>query len=144
MGIWRNLVLWATVAFVAACGSTSNGPITIPEAAVAPQLERAPRLESDSPRLVPYPGLEVSYVANVDREVYFFRGTFYCYAEGRWFQSAALDGSWAHVQMRYVPADLFRVRGHLPPGVRRHNDVRVELVAGRETDAVAEVPDTER
>ncbi|MHC4342728.1 MAG: hypothetical protein ACYSX0_21255 [Planctomycetota bacterium] len=144
MGNWRNLVLWTTVACVAACGSTSNGPIPIPEAAVEPQLERTPRLESDRPRLVPYPGLEVSYVANVDREVYFFRGSFYCYAEERWFRSAVLDGSWAHVQMRYVPADLFRVRGHLPPGVRRHNDVRVELVAGREADAVVEEPDTER
>jgi hypothetical protein len=101
----------------AACGTTM--PFTIPEYKLAqPPPEKAPGAVSAAPQLVPYPGLEVSYVKNADGDVYHYRGVFYSYFDGNWFCAQALRGPWTFIEMKYVPSDLFRVRGHKPPQLR--------------------------
>jgi len=66
-------------------------------------------------RLVPYPGLEVAYVDGAGVECFHYRGVYYMFSKGNWFYARSLDGAWAYVEMKYVPPDLFRVRGHRPP-----------------------------
>ena len=66
-------------------------------------------------QLVPYPGLGVDFVANAEGEVYHYREVFYTYFDGNWFFAQRLRGPWKFIQMKYVPSDLFRVRGHRPP-----------------------------
>jgi len=101
----------------AACGTTM--PFTMPEYRDAPTLPaKAPDVKAVAPQLVPYPGLEVSYVANVDGDVYSYRGVFYSFFDGSWFCAQTLRGPWTFIEMKYVPSDLFRVRGHLPQRVR--------------------------
>lgn len=84
-----------------------------------PAPEETPEIRTEAPRAVPYPGLEVAYVANADGEVYLYRGSYYTYFDRHWFQASRIKGPWAYVEMKYVPSDLFRVRGHLPPALRR-------------------------
>lgn len=112
----RRLALAALVGCTA-CGSTM--PFTIPEYRMA-QLppEKAPAANSVAPQLVAYPGLEVSYVSNTDGDVYHYRGVYYTYFDGNWFCGQALRGPWNFIEMKYVPSDLFRVRGHRPPSLR--------------------------
>ena len=56
----------------AACGTTM--PFTMPEARLAsPPPEKSPPTVAAAPVLVSYPGLEVSYVRNVDGNVYRYR-----------------------------------------------------------------------
>ena len=101
----------------AACGSSM--PLTIPEYKLAPPAPRkTPEPSSVVPRLVPYAGLEVSYVANTEGDVYGYRGLYYTYFDGSWFCAQALRGPWTFIEMKYVPSDLFRVRGHKPPQLR--------------------------
>ena len=91
-------------------------PVTMPDYEIAARTpERAPDPVTRVPRLVPYPGLDVSYVANADGEVYRYREVFYTYFDGNWFYAQRLSGPWVFIEMKYVPPDLFRVRGHLPP-----------------------------
>jgi len=113
-----------TIAFLpvllfAACASTAPA-FTIQEREPRrenPDAFPAP-LEGDA-RLVDYPGSDVSYVANVPDEVYEYGGVYYCFLRGHWFRAYELKGPWIFTEMKDVPADLFRVRGHLPPGVTR-------------------------
>jgi hypothetical protein len=115
-GFIRLLGLLALVA-CAACGSTM--PFTIPEARLAPEPPaRLPVVNAVAPHLVAYPGLEVSYVANADGDVYHYRGVFYSFFDGSWFCAQALRGPWIYIEMKYVPSDLYRVRGHKPPQLR--------------------------
>lgn len=101
----------------AACGTTM--PFTIPEYRLAPVAPvKAPAVKTVAPQLVPYPGLEVSYVANADGDVYEYRGAFYTYFDGNWFCAQALRGPWTFIEMKYVPSDLYRVRGHKPSQLR--------------------------
>ena len=103
----------------AACGATAPR-LTIPEFTATERLPDAPpSTRVGTPKLVVYPGLDVSYVANADGEVYFFRKRYFCYFSGNWFRAAALSGPWSYIEMKYVPSDLFRVRGHLPPALER-------------------------
>lgn len=93
-------------------------PVTMPEVDIGAQVPaRAPDVRSTEARLVPYPGLDVSYVANTDGEVYFYRELFYTYFDGNWFYSPRVRGPWKFIEMKYVPPDLFRVRGHVPPSI---------------------------
>lgn len=120
MGHFRALLRRVGLAALlgsAACGSTM--PFTIPEyrhAATPP--EKAPSVKTVAPELVRYPGLEVSYVANADGDVYRYRDAYYTYFDGNWFCSHALSGPWTFLEMKYVPSDLYRVRGHLPQQLR--------------------------
>jgi len=113
--LWCCLV---PVALIAACASPAPR-LSIPELALeTPAPEVRPEVTSDSPRLVPYPGLEVSYVVNADGEVYHYRGVYYVFLNRSWFHARTLDGPWSFIEMKYVPSDLFRVRGHLPPSLQ--------------------------
>jgi hypothetical protein len=101
----------------AGCGTTM--PFTIPEYRMAqPSPVKAPAATSSAPQLVQYPGLEVSYVSNTDGDVYHYRNVFYTYFDGNWFCAQGLRGPWNFIEMKYVPSDLFRVRGHKPPTLR--------------------------
>jgi hypothetical protein len=101
----------------AACGTSM--PLTIPEYKLAPPAPRkTPEPRSVVPRLVPYAGLEVSYVANTEGDVYGYRGLYYTYFDGSWFCAQSLAGPWNFIEMKYVPSDLFRVRGHRPPSAQ--------------------------
>lgn len=116
LGLFRRLALAALLG-CAACGTTM--PFTIPEYRLTPPPpEKSPATPSVAPQLVVYPGLEVSYVANADGDVYHYRGVFYSYFDGNWFCAQALRGPWNFIEMKYVPSDLFRVRGHKPPQLR--------------------------
>lgn len=115
-GIVRRLVLLALLG-CAACGTMM--PFTMPEERMAPPTpSKAPNVDPVVPHLVAYPGLEVSYVANVDGDVYHYRGLFYTFFDGNWFCAQALRGPWNFIEMKYVPGDLYRVRGHLPQQLR--------------------------
>ena len=115
-GTFRNLVFLAFLG-CAACGTTM--PFTMPEQRLAPDApKKAPSVDPVAPHLVAYPGLEVSYVANVDGDVYCYRSVFYTYFDGNWFCAQALRGPWTFIEMKYVPSDLYRVRGHLPQQLR--------------------------
>ncbi len=104
---------------VAACGATTPR-LTIPEFTATERLpDTPPSTRVGTPKLVVYPGLDVSYVANSDGEIYFCRKRYFCYFSGNWFRAATLNGPWSYVEMKYVPSDLFRVRGHLPPALER-------------------------
>ena len=101
----------------AACGTTM--PFTIPEYRMAQAAPvKAPAGKTNAPQLVPYPGLEVSYVSNTEGDVYQYRSVFYTYFDGNWFCAQGLRGPWNFIEMKYVPSDLFRVRGHKPPQLR--------------------------
>jgi hypothetical protein len=107
----------ALVLGCAACGTAM--PLTIPEYRPEPAAPaKTPSVRSVAPRLVPYPGLEVSYVVNADGDVYHYRDLYYTYFDGGWFCSQSLAGPWKFIEMKYVPSDLFRVRGHKPPELR--------------------------
>jgi len=93
-------------------------PLTIPERDLAAKPPKTmPKVRMVAPQLVAYPGLEVSYVANADGEIYHYRGVFYTYFDGNWFFAQQLRGPWTFIEMKYVLSDLFRVRGHRPPGL---------------------------
>jgi hypothetical protein len=81
----------------------------------APVPDAAPRRAAVTPQLVAYPGIEVSWVANADGETYHYRGIYYTFFDGNWFRARNLRGPWSFIEMKYVPSDLFRVRGHRPP-----------------------------
>jgi hypothetical protein len=103
---------------LAAC--TSSAPtLTIPEYDLdTPAPAASPRVTTVAPRLVPYPDLDVSYVANADGEVLWHRGVFYTLFNDSWFHARGLRGPWTFIEMKDVPGDLFRAHGRKPPGVR--------------------------
>jgi len=113
------LLAAAPLGGLGACASTVQR-ITMPELAVVEEGRATPPKPCEAePKLVPYPGLAVSYVANGDGDVYFCTERFYCYFDGEWFHAASMKGPWNFVEMKYVPGDLFRVRGHLPPALEQ-------------------------
>jgi hypothetical protein len=122
------------VILLAACASAPSRvsmPDIRPE---APAPEAAPPAQALVPRLVPYPGLDVSYVANGEGEVYFSRKAYFCFFDGNWFRAETMQGPWDFVEMKYVPGDLFRARGHLPLALERRargERTLVELVGGK-------------
>ncbi len=100
---------------VLVAGCATGSPVTMPE----------PAARSDAPvttpaghivvaRLVRYPDSEVCYVTNADGVCYSLAGTYYRFQEGHWFYARGLTGPWTHIEMKYVPTDLFRVRGRVP------------------------------
>ena len=103
---------------LAACAHRPQ-PISMPEYEPAPEEAVARRPESVyfEPELVPYPGLGVNYVANVEEETYAYQDRFYCFLSGRWFRADAMSGPWDRLSMKYVPVAIYRVRGHLPPAL---------------------------
>ncbi len=119
MGPMRHptaLLLLAISAFGGCASATQR--LTMPDLAAAEGGRASPPATSGvEPRLVPYPGLSVFYVANGDGEVYFCGERFYCYFDGEWFHATTMRGPWTFVEMKYVPGDVFRVRGHLPPAL---------------------------
>jgi hypothetical protein len=101
-------------------GACASGRAAPPSAVGEPPGEPAPPAVSPvvhvrAARLVPYPGLEVAYVDGAGVECFHYRGVYYMFSKGNWFYARSLDGAWAYVEMKYVPPDLFRVRGHRPP-----------------------------
>jgi len=114
----RNLCLFP-VLVLAAC-ATAPAPISMPDyEATLPEVSatETPRAVYFEPDLVPYPGIGVSYVANVEEETYSYEQRFYCYQSGRWFHAGAMSGPWDQLSMKYVPVAIYRVRGHLPPAL---------------------------
>jgi hypothetical protein len=112
----RRLGLIALL-WCAACGTTM--PFTMQEQRLAPPApKKTPAVTDKTPHLVPYPGIQVSYVANADGDVYRYRDLYYTYFDGSWFCAQALRGPWNFIEMKYVPSDLFRVRGQRPPTLR--------------------------
>ena len=106
---------------IAACVSRPV-PISMPDyEATLPEVTAAesPNAVFFEPDLVPYPGLGVSYVANVKEETYSYEESFYCYRAGRWFHAGAMSGPWDQLSMKYVPVAIYRVRGHLPPALEK-------------------------
>jgi len=139
------------LAMCAGCAHTP-APMTIPE--YVPEDEVAsidvqPRIVAEiEPELVEYPGLGVQLVANVAEETYCYHDRFYCFVEGRWFRSEAMRGPWGAVSMKYVPVEIYRVRGHLPPSLEeeareRNKSARISLVSFQlvEPQRSAEDPD---
>jgi len=103
-------------ATLGACGA--RGPaLTIPDYDLStPAPAVRPTVASVVPRLVGYPGLDISYVANGEGDIYYCRGKFFTFFEGNWFHAKRVQGPWTFIQMKFVPSDCFRVRGQLPPG----------------------------
>jgi hypothetical protein len=94
-------------------------PFTMPEHRLAQATPaKAPAGIAVAPQLVAYPGLEVSYVSNTDGDVYHYRTVFYTYFDSNWFCAQGLRGPWNFIEMKYVPSDLFRVRGQKPPALK--------------------------
>lgn len=114
----RELAVVLSAAAITLAGCATVAPITIPEYQLsAPPPAEKPEVTTVAARLVSYPGLDVSFVANADGDVYRYRGVYYTYFDGNWFFAQNLRGPWTFIEMKYVPSDLFRVRGHRPPGV---------------------------
>jgi len=106
------------VALLLAACAHHTAPISLPDydsATVETASARRPQSVFFEPELVPYPGVGVKYVANVEEETYQYRDRFYCFLGGRWFRAEAMGGPWDAVSMKYVPVAIYRVRGHLPP-----------------------------
>jgi hypothetical protein len=98
-------------------------------------IDARPRSIADlEPQLVEYPGLGVSYVANVEEETYCYHERFYCFVDGRWFNADTIGGPWDLLSMKYVPVAIYRVRGHLPPALEKrqrdaNREARISLVS---------------
>ena len=98
---------------VAGCATGSR--VTMPEPAARPDApETTPAGHIVVPRLVRYPDSEVCYVTNAGGECYSLEGTYYRFQEGHWFYARGLTGPWTHIEMKYVPVALYRVRGQVP------------------------------
>ena len=123
---------WVAILF-ASCTATTQ-QLSMPDIdAAAVRPESSPPAQTARPKIVPYPGLEVGYVANGDGEIYFCRERFYCYFDGNWFRAETMKGPWDFVEMKYVPGDLFRARGHLPASLEqreRDDNPLIHLVGG--------------
>ncbi|MGQ0614678.1 MAG: hypothetical protein ACT4PV_13160 [Planctomycetaceae bacterium] len=110
---------FATWLLAAACATPSaasrreGARMTEAPSPVKPQA--TPVARSGPLRLVSYPGLEVSYVLGLDRECYHLRETYYTFQGGNWFYACTPGDAWSYIEMKYVPPDLFRVLGNLPP-----------------------------
>ena len=116
----RKLLL-IPLLLVAACASRPK-PISMPDyEASLPEVppSKAPGAVYFEPQLVPYPGIGVSFVANVEEETYAYEDGFYCYQAGHWFHASAMSGPWNQLSMKYVPVAIYRVRGHLPPALEQ-------------------------
>jgi len=121
---------------LAACASRPE-PISLPD--YEPEAEQsafAKRPESVyfEPELVPYPGVGVQFVANVEEETYQYQERYYCFLGGRWFRADTMSGPWNALSMKYVPVAIYRVRGHLPPALEKkareeRNSVELSLVS---------------
>ncbi len=98
----------------AACATPSSLSLREDEEA-QPSPRTTPVVRSGPLRLVPYPGLEVSYVLGLDRECYHQSGVYYTFQGGNWFFARTPGDAWSYIEMKYVPPDLFRVLGNLPP-----------------------------
>jgi len=99
-------------------GCSAPGPalmIRDYDLSVQPPAAR-PEVAPVVPRLVRYPGLDISYVANGEGDTYCCRGEFFTFFEGNWFMAKNMQGPWTFIQMKFVPSDCFRVLGQLPPG----------------------------
>ncbi len=101
--------------FVLVAGCATGSRVTMPEPAgrsYAPKT--APAGHVIVPRLVRYRNSGVSYVTNAGGECYSLEGTYYRFHDAHWFYARGLIGPWTHIEMKYVPSDLFRVRGRKP------------------------------
>jgi len=103
-----------------ACGATRTESISMPDESYAAASPPArPPGQSVEAKLVRFPGREVDYVANADRETFHFRRIYYTYYNHSWFYAESMRGPWRFVEMKYAPAELFAVRGTTPPRVVR-------------------------
>ena len=102
------------VLFAVGCRTGRDVRITEPpKRSVRP--EATPVGFSIVPDLIPYPDSEVSCVANAGAPCYRFRDTYYRIVDSHWFYAHMLAGPWEHVEMKYVPVEVFRVCGTVPP-----------------------------
>ncbi|MGH7163290.1 MAG: hypothetical protein ACREID_07385, partial [Planctomycetota bacterium] len=111
----RQLRLLCVVPLLAACANPPPSLAMRLETREARPPSAIPVGYAVEPRLLPYPGTQVFRVANAGGEVYFLDGVYYCFHDGNWFAAEAVRGPWLWQEMKRVPADLFRVRGQLPP-----------------------------
>ena len=115
--IFVKVICFIVALLLAACAHPA-APISLPDyepSTAETAAARRPESVFFEPELVPYPGVGVQYVANVEEETYQYRDRFYCYLSGRWFRAETMGGPWDAVSMKYVPVAIYRVRGHLPP-----------------------------
>jgi len=110
------LPLMIAAALLGACANRTS--LTLPE---PPSIAKAPSVVPAGhvivPRLVAYPESDVSCVTNAGRYCYVLNGTYYRFLRGNWFYATLLAGPWNFAEMKYVPQEIFRVHGQLPPGV---------------------------
>ena len=110
----RVPALFVAALFAVGCGTSREVSIAEPpERSVRP--DATPVGFSIVPDLVPYPDSDVSYVANADAPCYRLHDTYYRIVDGHWFYARMLLGPWEHVEMKYVPVEVFRVCGAVPP-----------------------------
>jgi len=96
-----------------------------------------PAIPIAAAQLVPYPDLDVQLVVSEQAEIYHCRGLFFCIEDGRWFYAPGLTGTWNFIETKYVPPDLFRARGHFPPGVDEAALIRARRSPSSPTPPVA-------
>ncbi len=127
MKITRIAAIVLSATLLGACGARTAA-ITIPDEGFdAEAPTRRPLAQSIHARLIPYPDLEIAYVANAADDTYHFRGIFYTYFDSSWFYARSLRGPWRFLEMKHAPSELFQVRGTRPASV---GAPKVRLVSG--------------
>lgn len=72
-----------------------------------------------SPRVTKVPESDVYYVPGASFNLFVFRGHFYSFHQGVWFQAATHNGPWVVVEMQRVPPPVLAVPVkyyRIPPG----------------------------
>ena len=115
-----SFVLGSVCLFVLAACATRETSVRLPEHRFDAQPPSAsPKALPVAGRLVDYPGIDVAYVAGADSETYLYKGVYYTYYQDNWFKADSIQGPWKFVEMKYVPGDVYRVKGHVPPSLDR-------------------------
>ncbi|MFL6447522.1 MAG: hypothetical protein ACJ746_07515 [Bryobacteraceae bacterium] len=68
------------------------------------------------PRYKSIPGTQLEYAENTNANLFRFGGESYLLISGRWFKGASLDGPWAFVNGKDLPADFSKIPPDDPKG----------------------------
>ncbi len=114
------------MAFVSPASAGTNVDVGIHIGAPAPVVPVAPALPPPpppmlipSPRVTKVPESEVYYVPGASFNLFVFRGHYYSFHRGVWFQGSTHNGPWTVVEMRHVPPPVLAVPARyyrIPPG----------------------------